>query len=265
MNVPRYTAAASPIPIANITQMTAAPSTSDSVTGAAATICGITGVPRLTNDVRSRVMKSFFIINPYWIGQRAVEPELVLHGGERRRGGVAAGDARRRVDARGREEDHVRQQADREQHEDHRDRDGGRRRRTSAAHDRSLARGSRASRSPSPNTFRVSTTSTIAMPGAIDDPRPRVQHVLAVADDRAPARLRAAARRSPRNDSAASVSIVVAIISGKNTITVVITFGRISLIISRQSEAPCAIAASTNSFWRTESTWPRIGRATYGM
>ena len=32
-----------------------------------------------------------------------------------------------------------------------------------------------------------------------------------------------------RNESAASVSIVVAIISGKNTITVVITLGRISL------------------------------------
>ena len=85
--------------------MTAAPITSESVTGAAASICGITRLPRLTNEVRSRVMKSFFIISPYWIGQRAVEPELVLHGGERRRVGVAAGDARRRVDARGREED----------------------------------------------------------------------------------------------------------------------------------------------------------------
>ncbi len=70
------------------------------MTGAAATICGITGLPRLTNDVRSRVMKSFFIISPYWMGERPVEPEVVPHGGERRRIGVAPGDARGRVDTR---------------------------------------------------------------------------------------------------------------------------------------------------------------------
>ena len=37
-----------------------------------------------------------------------------------------------------------------------------------------------------------------------------------------------------RNESAASVRIVVAIISGNSTITVVSTFGRISLKISRR-------------------------------
>ena len=44
--------------------------------------------------------------------------------------------------------------------------------------------------------------------------------------------------------------------------TVVTTFGRISLKIRNQFEAPRAIAASTKSFSRRESTWPRIGRAT---
>ena len=56
------------MPTANSTQITAAPSTRREVTGAACTTCGITFAPRLTNDVRSRVMKSFFIISAYWTG-----------------------------------------------------------------------------------------------------------------------------------------------------------------------------------------------------
>src|SRR3954462_8515641 len=67
-----------------------------------------------------------------------------------------------------------------------------------------------------------------------------------------------------RNDSADSVRIVVAIISGSITITVVTTFGRISQIISRTYYAPWEIAASTYSFSRTESTWPRTRRYTDG-
>src|SRR5207237_10542228 len=67
-----------------------------------------------------------------------------------------------------------------------------------------------------------------------------------------------------RNDRADSVSTVVAIISGSITITVVITFGKISLNIRRKFDAPWAIAASTYSFSRTESTCPRTGRKTYG-
>ena len=43
---------------------------------------------------------------------------------------------------------------------------------------------------PSPSTFSASTVSAIAMPGASATVGPRVQHVLAVEDDRAPARLR---------------------------------------------------------------------------
>ena len=52
----------------------------------------------------------------------------------------------------------------------------------------------------------------------------------------------------------------MAIISGSSTITVDTTFGRISEKISRRLDAPWAIAASTNSLWTTESTWPRTGR-----
>ena len=63
-----------------------------------------------------------------------------------------------------------------------------------------------------------------------------------------------------RKDSADSVRIVVAIISGSSTITVDTTLGRISEKISRRLDAPWAIAASTNSLLTTESTWPRTGR-----
>ena len=69
---------------------------------------------------------------------------------------------------------------------------------------------------------------------------------------------------TPRNESAASVRIVVAIMSGISTMTTVITFGRISEKISRRLDAPWATAASTNSFSTTESTEPRTGRYTYG-
>ena len=48
-----------------------------------------------------------------------------------------------------------------------------------------------------------------------------------------------------RNDSADSVRMQAAIISGKITITFGRTFGRISLNSSRRRRAPCAIAAST--------------------
>ena len=67
-----------------------------------------------------------------------------------------------------------------------------------------------------------------------------------------------------RYESADSVRIVVAIIKGSSTTTVEATFGRISLKISRAFEAPWAIAASTNSRSRSDNTWPRIGRKTYG-
>ena len=103
------------------TQITAAPKTSESVTGAACVICGITFAPRFTYDVRSRVMKSFFIISAYWTGSGWSSPKSCRTCLQRLLVGVASGDARRGVDARRREEDEERQHADREEHEHHRD------------------------------------------------------------------------------------------------------------------------------------------------
>ena len=57
------------------TQMREAPSTSDSVTGAASSTCGITFAPRLMYDVRSRVMKSFFINSAYCTGMGLSSPK----------------------------------------------------------------------------------------------------------------------------------------------------------------------------------------------
>ncbi len=65
-----------------------------------------------------------------------------------------------------------------------------------------------------------------------------------------------------RKDSADSVRIVVAIISGSSTITTDTILGRMSEKMSLTSDAPWAIPAWTNSFSETESTWPRIGRYT---
>ena len=69
---------------------------------------------------------------------------------------------------------------------------------------------------------------------------------------------------APRNDSAASSRIAFAISSVKKTTIVEARFGRISVNMIRSGPAPWARAASTNSFSRSESTWPRTGRAMYG-
>ena len=69
-----------------------------------------------------------------------------------------------------------------------------------------------------------------------------------------------------RNESAASVSMAIAIMSGKKTITVVITFGQ-----DLAPEQPPVRRAEPDrgldelAAARSESTSPRIGRATYGM
>ena len=116
---------------------------------------------------------------------------------------------------------------------------------------------------PSPRTFSASTVSAIAIPGAIatagrvySSPWPSRMIVPQLASG--------GCTPIDRNDSAASVSIAIAIMIGKKTITVVMTFGRISLQSSRHVDAPSPTAASMNSRSRSESTSPRIGRATYG-
>ena len=63
--VPRVAAAARPMSRPKTTQSTAAPITSDSVTGTVSSTAGTTFQPRLTKEVRSRVMKSFFIMTKY--------------------------------------------------------------------------------------------------------------------------------------------------------------------------------------------------------
>src|SRR5258708_37118122 len=59
-----------------------------------------------------------------------------------------------------------------------------------------------------------------------------------------------------RNDREGSRMMLVAIISGRNTITPDTTVGRISEKISRRVDAPWATAASTNSLLTTASTQP---------
>src|SRR5207248_2862532 len=70
---------------------------------------------------------------------------------------------------------------------------------------------------------------------------------------------------APRNDSAASVRMLFAMIRVKNTRTDDAMFGRISENMIRSDDEPCAVAASMNSFSRSERICPRSGRPTYGI
>ena len=65
---------------------------------------------------------------------------------------------------------------------------------------------------------------------------------------------------APRNDSPASVRMLFAMISVKNTSTDEAMFGSNSLNIVRHGLAPCAVAASMNSFSRSDRICPRRGR-----
>src|SRR3954447_2522840 len=73
--VPLNTPASRPMTMEAITQITVAPKTSDRVTGAAWVTWGITFAPRFTYEVRSRVMKSFFIISAYRTGSGRSRPK----------------------------------------------------------------------------------------------------------------------------------------------------------------------------------------------
>ena len=66
---------------------------------------------------------------------------------------------------------------------------------------------------------------------------------------------------APRNDRADSSRIAFAISSVKKTTIVDERFGTTSVDMIRIGPAPWARAASTNSFSRSESTWPRTGLA----
>ena len=157
--------------------------------------CGTTFAPRFTNDVRSREMKSFFIISPYWTGMRLVEAEVLAHRRERLLVRVAPGDAGRRVDAGSREEDQEDEDADREHDEHRRDEPAGDEARASAAGPVLGARVERVTDAVAENVQREHRDRDRDA-GSDRDQRSGVEQPLAVQDDRPPARFRAAERRS---------------------------------------------------------------------
>ncbi len=151
-----------------MTQRMAPPITRESVTGVASTNCGMTFWPRFWNEVRSKVISSFFIISPYCTYKGRSKPKSWRNRRKNLRRGIAAGDPRRGIGAGGPEEDQE-DDADPEHHEDHLEQAANERvqhRGTQSPPIRSLERGSSASRTPSPNTFKVSTVTAMAMPGA---------------------------------------------------------------------------------------------------
>src|SRR5215469_1612645 len=73
-HLPRNLAAATPMVIATMTQITAAPITRDKVAGAAAPISGTTSTPWFEYETRLRLMKRLFIISRYWTGSGRSSP-----------------------------------------------------------------------------------------------------------------------------------------------------------------------------------------------
>src|SRR5437868_6092416 len=73
--VPRIAPARVPIATPSTIQITAAPTTRESVIGIASMICGMTRMPRFTKEVRSWVMKRFFIIIAYCTGSGSSSPK----------------------------------------------------------------------------------------------------------------------------------------------------------------------------------------------
>src|SRR5579872_6098437 len=76
--LPLVAAATSPMAMLPKIQKTAAPMTRESVTGAAPMISGTTTSPRFTKEVRSWSMKSRRIITAYWMGSGLSRPKLAL-------------------------------------------------------------------------------------------------------------------------------------------------------------------------------------------
>ncbi len=103
---------------------------------------------------------------PVLDGQRLVQPESVPHGGERGGGGAAAGDAGGGVGTWRGEENEKHQNADGEKYENH-FRQAAQQDQKNHFCTRIFARGSKASRTPSPKKFSATTVSMIARPGAM--------------------------------------------------------------------------------------------------
>ena len=152
--------------IATTTQMMAAPKTSDSVAGAAATIWGQPTWPWFEYDTRSRVMKSFFIMMTYRTGTGLSRPNWCLISvsacGDGFRPAIWRAGSTPGVSKKIRKTSTVMANITSSIQSRRRMMKG-----TISSPMRSFARGSRASRIPSPSTFSERTVRTIMIPGAI--------------------------------------------------------------------------------------------------
>src|SRR5262249_45648415 len=120
----------------------------------------------------------------------------------------------------------------------------------------SRACGSSASRSASPSTFSATTVSRIAIPGATVSAGAAtfVWYPWSMMSPHLGARI---GTPPPRNESAASVGMLLATITVRNTSTIECRLGNSSDAMMRNVPAPFASAAWMNSIRRSESTWPR--------
>ena len=150
-------AATTPIGMLPTTQRTAAPKTSDRVIGRRLhhlrdhLLAAIDEGSQIAGDEEplhhQRVLHR----------QRLIEAEARAHGGQHLRRGVAPGDARGGIGAGRGEEDQEDEDADAEHHEEHLGQAADEGVSISRQPIRSLARGSSASRTPSPSTLSAST------------------------------------------------------------------------------------------------------------
>src|SRR5207244_978900 len=121
------------------------------------------------------------------------------------------------------------------------------------------ARGSRASRSPSPTRLKASVVANRKSPGKT------IIHQATVKIDPASESILpqdgvVGGTPMPRKESAASNRMLFGMIRVVNTSTGAKTFGSTSRVMIRRSLAPAARAASTNSFSRRRRTSPRTNR-----
>ena len=117
-----------------------------------------------------------------------------------------------------------------------------------------------ASRTPSATTLSITMASASSTPGAIET-QGRVYSCACPSVIIVPQLAFGACTPIDRNDRDDSVSMSVAISSGRNTITVGRMFGSSSPSRMRVVDAPWPTALSTNSRRRRASTSPRTGRA----
>src|SRR5437588_96520 len=199
---------------------------------------------------------------PVLVVERVVQPQLVADVLDvllRRR---AAGDAEGGIATRDLHEDQVGDETDRDQYEHRADQppeDEGDQRSILT-----FARGSSASRRPSLKTFSDNTVSTIAMPGMIASHGAVAMRSWPSAIS-VPQDALGGCTPAPRKERPASVRMLFAMISAKKTRIEDATFGSSSVNITRSGFAPWAVAASTNSFSRSDRIWPRSGRPIYGI